>query len=189
MPGEKRRAKLIEAGLACMARGGITEFTVDRICAEAGVSRGLITHYFGTMSALLRAVYVKMYEGIDMPSGAIRADATHLSLFLDAQFSPEAFNKDSVNVWLALWGQIATDDDLRAEHQAQYATYLARIAAAITDAARRNGRTVDAMMLAKTLVPLMDGLYVQHGIDPDSMPAGTAQAACRTLLEPHLGPF
>ncbi len=52
-----RAAMLVEAGMVCLARGGITAFTVDNICAEAGASRGLIAHHFGGKDGLLAAVY------------------------------------------------------------------------------------------------------------------------------------
>ena len=42
-----RRAGLIEAALTCMAEGGITAFTVDRISAKAQVSRGGLRRQVG----------------------------------------------------------------------------------------------------------------------------------------------
>ena len=62
MTSEQRSASLVQAGLACLARGGILEFTIDNICNEAGVSRGLITHHFKSKDGLLVAVYRAMYE-------------------------------------------------------------------------------------------------------------------------------
>lgn len=79
LTSEERRAELIAAGLACMARGGIQEFTVDRICAEAGVSRGLITHHFGSMNGLLAAVYASMYQEDAAPPRASRPGESRLS--------------------------------------------------------------------------------------------------------------
>ena len=58
---EARREMLIDAGLACLARDGILGFTIDRICTEAKVSRGLITHHFKSIDGLLAAVYETMY--------------------------------------------------------------------------------------------------------------------------------
>ena len=58
---DARRARLIEASIACLAKGGIQGFTVDNICHEAGTSRGLITHHFGSKNALLAAIYASIY--------------------------------------------------------------------------------------------------------------------------------
>ena len=56
-----RRTALIKAALTCMADGGITAFTVDRVCTKAQVSRGLITHHFGGMGGLLTAACINIY--------------------------------------------------------------------------------------------------------------------------------
>ena len=53
---EIRRQLLIEAAERCLAEHGIQGFTIDRICREAKVSRGLISHYFAGKDDLLAAV-------------------------------------------------------------------------------------------------------------------------------------
>ncbi|WP_263339694.1 TetR/AcrR family transcriptional regulator [Albidovulum salinarum] len=189
MTSEERRAALIEAGLACMARGGIQEFTVDKICAEAGVSRGLISHHFGSMNALLAAVYATMYDGSTRLTRDPAPGETRLSALLDAFFAPEVFNREAFNIWLTLWGQISLNPDLGAEHRVQYARYVGDVAEAIREVARTRGRNTDANALARSFVCLVDGLGIQHCIEPASMPAKDAKAACRLFLEPHLGDF
>ncbi len=189
LTSEERRAELIAAGLACMARGGIQEFTVDKICVEAGVSRGLITHHFGSMNGLLAAVYAAMYREETTLAHAAQPGETRLSALLDALFAPVAFNRERLTIWLTLWGQISINPELGDEHRAQYADYLDGVAAAIAEVAEARGRNVDSRTLAKTLICLVDGLGLQHCIDPEAMPPDTAKAACRDLLETHLGAF
>lgn len=71
LTSDQRRAALIAAGLACLARGGILEFTIDNVCREAGVSRGLITHHFkskdGLLVAIYRSMYDKLHQGVEAP--------------------------------------------------------------------------------------------------------------------------
>lgn len=189
LTSDERRAELIAAGLACMARGGIQEFTVDKICTEAGVSRGLITHHFGSMNGLLAAVYAAMYQAATKAGRPPAPGEPRLAALLDAFFAPETFNRDMLTIWLTLWGQISINPELGHEHRRQYADYLADVADAIEEIAAERGRKVDARALAKTLICLVDGLGLQHCIDPATMPAGTAKAACHDLLEPHLGAF
>ncbi|MGZ9811392.1 TetR/AcrR family transcriptional regulator [Pseudoroseicyclus sp. H15] len=189
LSGVERRAQLVAAGLACMARGGIQEFTVDRICEEAGVSRGLVIHHFGSMNALLAAVYASMYLGSTRLPDPPAPGQTRLSALLEAFFAPEIFNRDAYNIWLTLWGQISINPDLRAEHRVQYAAYLADVSGAIAEAAEGNGRPIEAEPLARVLICLIDGLGIQHCIEPESMSAETALEACRALLQPHLGAF
>lgn len=189
LPAADRRLALIEAALACMAEGGITAFTVDRVCTKAQVSRGLITHHFGGMAGLLTAVYVKIYAQAipnvdDFPTGRARVLA-----LLDGLFDPAQFNRPALNIWLTLRGEISNTPELAAEHRRQYAAYLAMVTATLAAAAQAEGREVAAETLAKSLICLVDGLGLQHCIDPASMPAALARQACLDLLTPHLGPL
>ncbi|MGH8303923.1 MAG: TetR/AcrR family transcriptional regulator, partial [Steroidobacteraceae bacterium] len=56
-PPTARRESLIEATLACLRKYGHEGLSVRRIGAEAGVSPGLITHHFPSVSALIAASY------------------------------------------------------------------------------------------------------------------------------------
>jgi AcrR family transcriptional regulator len=179
LPAPDRRAALIAAALACIARGGIRAFTVDQICAEAGVSRGLITHHFGSMNALLAAVYSQIYAA-STPTPDMLQEPRILSL-LDHLFSPAFFNRESLNIWLTLWAEISNNPDLKSEHRTQYRAYHAMIAATLPPP--------HADTLARTLICLVDGLGLQHCIDPETMPAATARQTCLDLLIPHLGPL
>ena len=187
LTSEDRRAQLIEVGLACMARGGMREFTVDKICVEAGVSRGLIIHHFGSMNGLLTAVYARIYHDTTPQMPAEGAPGARLAALINGLFAPKSFNRDVLNTWVALWGQISNNSALRDEHRRQYTHYLAEVTAAIAALAAERDREVDAGFLAKSLICLVDGLSLQHCLDPDVMPAQEAIAACRAFLEPHIG--
>jgi TetR/AcrR family transcriptional regulator, transcriptional repressor of bet genes len=107
---EERSAMLIEAGLACLARGGIQAFTVDNICREAKASRGAdraSLRQQGRTSG--RGLYVAAYRNfmaILMPDGA-----TDLKSLIDAAFSADLYRRDPLNIWLALWGEVAVNPD------------------------------------------------------------------------------
>ena len=56
---DKRRQALIEATLALVSEGGARAATVRAIATRAGVTAGLIRHYFQTKEALIVAAYGK----------------------------------------------------------------------------------------------------------------------------------
>ena len=173
LSAEDRRAMLIEAACASMAEDGIAGFTVDRICARAGVSRGLITHHFGAMAALMAATYAQLYDE-DLPE----AEGATLSSLFDTTFDPSRFNRPRLNIWLALWQAIANTPELTEEHRSRYGSYVARVARAL----KASGR---AESLAPALIALIDGLSLQHCIDPASMPPEAARTACESFLGLH----
>jgi TetR/AcrR family transcriptional regulator, transcriptional repressor of bet genes len=188
LTSDDRRTQLIEVGLVCLARGGIQDFTVDKICLEAGVSRGLIIHHFGSMSGLMAATYARIYRDTSPELSDEVRPADRLDALIEGFFAPKAFNRDVLNIWIALWGQISNTEALRDEHRRQYQSYLAEVTEAIAARASERGREVDARSLAKSLICLVDGLGLQHCLDPEVMPVTEAVAACRAFLEPHIGP-
>jgi AcrR family transcriptional regulator len=185
LSSEDRRAQLMDVALAGLAKGGIQEFTVDRICAAAGVSRGLILHHFGSMAGLLAAVYARLYRETTPDLTALPAE-TRIDALIEGTFAPKAFKRETLNAWVALWGQIANTPALRDEHRRQYQAYLDAVTEALAALATTKGRTIDARPLAKSLICLIDGLCLQHCLDPEAMPAEAAKEACRAFLAPHL---
>jgi AcrR family transcriptional regulator len=186
LSSEDRRAQLMDVALAGLAKGGIQEFTVDRICAAAGVSRGLILHHFGSMGGLLAAVYARLYRDTT-PDLSTLPPETRIDALIDGTFAAKAFNRDTLNAWVALWGQIANTPALRDEHRRQYQAYLDQVSEAIAALARARGRDIDARPLARSLICLIDGICLQHCLDPESQSAEDAKAACHAFLAPHLG--
>ncbi len=182
---------LIEAGLACLARDGILGFTIDRICVEAGVSRGLITHHFKSIDGLLAAVYEtiygKMLSVLEDSGAADEKPETRLTAIIDAMFSREFFNRESLNIWLALWGEMANNPALLKVHRKQYARYRADIEAALRVIATARGLKIDTALVAIMLIALVDGLGLEWCIEPKLLSAKTAKEACFKMLEPILG--
>lgn len=53
---DERRAQLIAAGVAALASESIEKLTIESLAAAAGVSRGLVIHYFETKDGMHREV-------------------------------------------------------------------------------------------------------------------------------------
>lgn len=185
----ERGGMLIKAGLACLARGGILGFTIDNICREAGVSRGLITHHFKSKDGLLAAIYAEMYNRSLAVFSTDPGNAPGIKEIIEAEFSSDVFNRDTITIWLALWGEVATNPILSAEHHKKYTAYREGVAAALNRSAKANSKKIDAESLAVTIISLIDGLWLENCIAPDLMSAESAKAACYQILEPFLGPL
>lgn len=184
---EERAAELVEAGLAVLVQGGITAFTIDNICRKAGVSRGLIGHHFGGKDGLLAACYSAAYAPLLQ---LLQAGSPPPALpDLIEELFTSRFHLDELNVWLALWGEIAVNPALQAEHQSHYSAYQSAITRSIADYARAKGRVVQTEILATTVIALLDGLWVELCISPKLMSSAKARQAVLMLLEPHLGPI
>lgn len=182
-----RRLALIEAALACMAEGGLPGFTVDRVCTRAGVSRGLVTHHFGGMAGLLAATYAHLYAQAIPTLTTLPAATSRLTALIDVLCDPKYFNRSSLNIWLSMWGAVSNTAELMDEHRRQYGAYVGMVGAVISDQAAASGKEVDADTLARTFICLIDGLSLQHCIDPPSMPPQMARKACLDFFDQTLG--
>lgn len=185
LSAEDRRAFLEDAARVCIARGGIRDFTVDKIVAETGVSRGLIAHHFGSMDGLLVAVYSRMYRDWIAAISAPRPGLTRIEALIEALVSPPLFSRNVLKVWLTLWSEIANNPVLRAEHRARYGEYRDTIASALRETAAP-GSSLDVETVASAFICLVDGLGVQRCIEPELLPEETARAMCWAVLSPHL---
>ncbi len=184
---EARKGELIQAAIDCLAQHGVAGFTVDNICAIAGVSRGLISHHFGGKDALLAATYDAMTEHIErldaeaaMAAGTAPRDV--LKAIIGTSFSPAVLKRSEIKAWLAIYGEIAGNPRLLRIHRARYETYHASIVTAIQAAAGEAGAHVNAAQLATSLIALIDGLWLQWGLDQTRISPNAAKQACYDLL-------
>ena len=69
-----RQKTLLKAALVTVARYDIEGATVARICAEAGASRGLITHYFENKEDLLVASLSSLFDEAQALKDSIAED-------------------------------------------------------------------------------------------------------------------
>ena len=189
-----RRRLLIEAAIRCLGEGGMGAFTVDRICREAKVSRGLINHYFKSKDDLLVAAYEAMTDYLAAAPRNSLAEAPaspcgQLIGLIEASFDPDIFERSKLKAWLTLWGEVTTNPALQALHRKRYHAYRGGLAAALSAVAEERGRQLDAQRLAVKLVALIDGLWLEWCFAPDLLSSDEARAACYDLVEVSLGPI
>ncbi len=56
---EARRAQILDAATICFAEHGVRGTTMQRICAQAGLSAGAVYSYFAGKEAIFEAVYTR----------------------------------------------------------------------------------------------------------------------------------
>ena len=93
LPAPARRAALIAAALDCMAKGGITAFTVDPVCTKAQVSRSRITHHFNGSGGLLTAGCINISTQAIPNAAYFPIGRARLTALINALFDPAQFNQ------------------------------------------------------------------------------------------------
>jgi TetR/AcrR family transcriptional repressor of bet genes len=173
-PDVRRRA-LIDAAALCLAERGPGETSVREVCRRAGVSPGLLRHYFGGIAALIAATYRDTGDRVAAELAAALASAPddpalRLRAFVDASFRPPLLDRALLATWLSFWSLVARDDAIRAIHRDIYAGYRATLEALIAAAGERHGRTVDGPRAAFAFTALLDGLWLELCLDPATFP-------------------
>ncbi|GAB4258933.1 MAG: TetR family transcriptional regulator C-terminal domain-containing protein [Pararhodobacter sp.] len=186
---EHRRAALIEATLDLIAEGGPQAATVRAIALRAGVTPGLIRHYFATKEELVAAAHERLMTGLTEASCA-RLDEmpdnplARLSGFIAASLSPPVTDPRSVALWAASMQLVPRDAAMRAVHERTYLAFRDRLEALIADVLDASGQSrTDAQHLAIAGNALLDGLWLEAGALPDQFEAAPLVALAISAFE------
>ena len=113
--------------------------------------------------------------------------AERLCRIVDAIVDPDYLKPANLNVWLALWGEIVVNPELRLAHRTLYRSYLKSLAALIGEVAEQRQRSVNATEIARSLQALIDGLFLERALDRQAVSHADFHRASYEFLELHLG--
>lgn len=174
---EKRRDDLIAAAMSLVAEGGPEAATVRAIAARAGVTPGLIRHYFQSKEELTHAAYRQVMDA--MTHEALRAAETvpatdpvgRLAAFIASNFRPPVMTTLLVGVWAGYMHLGRNDPVMHDIHEATYLGYRDRLQELIAalprpaDPARDRREAIAANAL-------IDGLWIEGGSLPENFESG-----------------
>lgn len=174
----QRRAGLITAALALVAEGGMEAATVRAIAARAGVTPGLIRHYFAGRDELIRAAYAHLMHGMTEAGTHVLAGLgedpeVRLAAFVAASLRPPVMEGDAVTLWAGFLHLVRRDPAVRAIHRETYHAYRDRLEALI--AALPGMAAADVRGLAIAGNAVIDGLWLEGAILPEGF--GTDEIA------------
>lgn len=165
---ERRRAELLDAAERTYAERGISRTTVSDVARAAGVTRGLVYHYFPTAQDLLDGVLDRRVEAF---AGSVRDWDAHRTVG-----DVEGALRDVIALFRA---QTRPDDPLRAdlhrvENAALYQRFVDRAVLAVVDTLQlttveaysaRHGLAIEHVRA--TFVVLVHGLVGLVRTEPD----------------------
>ena len=187
-PALDRRRDLIDATLSIIAERGFAETTVARICAAAGVSRGLISHYFAGKDALLLESYRRLADELETETAKAMQrrggdPVSRLRALVEVSFRPPVFEFDKMSAWLAFWSAARSAPAMNALNRELYRGYRASVTRLMAEAARARGGALDAHRAATALTALIDGLWLELALDPEAFATDQAEAVCLDYLD------
>jgi TetR/AcrR family transcriptional regulator, transcriptional repressor of bet genes len=184
---DARRAGLVEATAACLAESGLAGTNVRAICKKAGVSPGLLRHYFAGIDDLVAATYQATSDRMDAifaaaVDGAGGDPRARLNAYLTASFRPPVTDPELLGAWTAFWALAGSDARMTQIHAESYAGYRARLSELLAACGAR-----DAGRLAIMLTAMVDGLWLELSLDATSFGADAATAMIEQAVAALLG--
>ena len=190
---EKRRSDLIDAAIRCLAEGGMAAFKMERVAAEAGVSLGLVSHYFTSKDELLTEMYRRaLYDDVnrmveDGEALSAGSPARRLCRMIDSIIDPKYLKPANLTIWLTLWGEIIINPALRRTHRTLYRGYMDLLSRLIAAVAAERQRPIDADEMARNFQALVDGLFLERALDSQALDHADFRRAAYQYLELQLG--
>ncbi|WP_176590158.1 transcriptional regulator BetI [Sphingobium sp. EM0848] len=173
-----RRQALIEATARCLAEKGAGGTSVRAICAYAGVSAGLLTHYFDGVDALILATYRDVGEKVSAAMEKAVAEAgpnprDRLWAYIRANFQPPVLDPNLLATWISFWSLNKTNPAIAATHAETYGGGRERMEVLLREAAPQIPRPA-ARIAAIAITAMIDGLWLELCLDSSTFTTGEA---------------
>lgn len=183
----------MDATLRCLAERGVEKTSIRHICEAAGVSVGLVNHYYSSKDALIADVYARLAdsllaalnEEVERIGGGARE---RLSAFFRASFSPVVLDPDLLRAWLSFWSMTRRSRLIADVHARTYGDYLTVLEGMLQDLAREADISgFDARLAAIGLSGLLDGLWVEWCLNSGTFTPTEGVRLCEACLDGVVG--
>ena len=186
---DERRASLIAATATVLAELGAAGVSVRAISAEAGVSPGLLRHYFDGIDALIAETYRAVGERVsnalaEAVEGAGTDPRARLAAYVTASFRAPIADPGLLATWTAFWSLARSNAEIAALHGEVYGGYREELEALLRDCGMTEGQV---RLAAVAMTALVDGLWLELCLAPEAFTAEEASGIAERYLDMLLG--
>jgi betaine-aldehyde dehydrogenase len=161
---DSRRRQLIAVTVDSLAELGYVSSTLAQIAGRAGVSPGLVAHYFGDKDGLLEAAFRSLLQRIGDQVRARLARAhsprSRIQAVIDANLSPAEFDQRTGRAWLAFWGQVVHAPRLKRLQRVYQRRTLSNLRHALRELLPHD----ESRSLAYLIAALIDGVWLRAAL-------------------------
>ncbi len=188
---EIRRPQLVEATMSVIDEVGLSNASVALISRKAGVSPGIINHYFGgkhglleeTMRTVLRqlsATSIEHLRAVDSNDVTARIKA-----IVAANFDGYQVDSKVTKTWLAFWALSMHDGDLHRLQRVNERRLLSHLRYEL----KKVLPAEQALFVAQGIAALIDGIWLRGALNPKGICPEKAQQIISDYLEKQLAPY
>ena len=180
-----RRQQLIQATMAAIDEVGLADATVIRIAGHAGVSAGIISHYFGGKDGLLEATMRQILTDLGDAVSARRrslGDASpraHIGAIIDGNFDRSQVSGPVAKTWLAFWASSMHKPQLQRLQQVNDRRLYSNLCSQFLRLMPRD----EASRAAHGLAATIDGLWLRGALTPEGLNADGARRLAHDYLD------
>lgn len=170
-----RRKQLINATIQCIYRYGLLGTTVKKVSDEAGVSTGIINHYFGSKDEMLAATMreiLRRHKEIGIHKlNACNTPAERIKALIEINFSAEQTDPATVCTWLAFWAQAMHVPALSRLQRVNSRRLYSNLLFSLKEMLPQD----QAVLAAEGLAALIDGLWLRGAFTKQGINSERAQ--------------
>jgi len=185
---DTRREAVAEAVWALVERGGVDALTVREVARQAGVSTGLLAHYFSSKDELLTFAMNLAFDRVAqrmLTASQQRPALAALRAICLENMPLDDTRRTEYHAWLFFWSRAASRPALSADHARRYGLWRAAIKF-LVEQGKDDGSIraeCDASQEAELLTAFIDGIGLQAVFEPDRLDPAHLSA----LLDAYLG--
>ncbi len=181
-----RRQQLIEATMDCVDEHGINGTTISKISKHAGVSNGVIHHYFHNKDDLLEATMRLLLE--HLRQGILKRKQTAnnhyecIVAIIEGNFSAKQVEHKSKKIWCSFWAEALHQPTLarlevisKNRMKSNLAYHLKHLLP--------NGK---AHLIASSMAALIAGLWLHGAFEKNGIDVDEARELCLNYLDLEL---
>jgi betaine-aldehyde dehydrogenase len=161
---DTRRRQLVEVTIDSLAELGYVGTTLAQIANRAGVSPGLVAHYFGDKDGLLDAAFRSLARRVgNQVRARLRQVGTprgRIQAVIDANLAPEEFEQRTGTAWLAFWGQVLHVKPLKRVQS----VYQQRTLSNLRSSLKKLVPADEAQRLAAMIAAMIDGVWLRAAL-------------------------
>jgi TetR/AcrR family transcriptional repressor of bet genes len=182
-----RRDQLIRATFETIDRVGLADATIVEIAGRAGLSTGIISHYFGGKDGLLNAAMRQILRELrdavaQCETAAGKSPRARLQAIIDGNFDPTQVSATAMRVWLTFWAASMHYAQLRRLQHANDRRLYSNLSYHFQRALPRES----ARAAARGLAAMIDGLWLRGSLSGGKFDVAQAKQIAYEYLDHHL---
>ncbi|MCG9580589.1 transcriptional regulator BetI [Vibrio tubiashii] len=183
-----RKPQLVQATMAVIDRVGLQSASISLISKEAGVSSGIINHYFGgkhglleeTMREILRQLSSTVTQKLNqLPK---EAHQQRINAIIDGNFVGYQAENKVAKTWLAFWSYSVHDPELKRLQRVNEKRLLSHLKIELKNLFEKD----QAQIIAHGIAALIDGIWLRGTLNPQGIDAEKARLIINDYLDKQL---